>query len=199
MKTSSKELYLTFDDGPVSGPTDFVLNELEKADAKATFFCIGDNVNKHPEVFKKIIRQGHRIGNHTFHHLSGWKTKKEKYLENIRLCEAELTRFTQDLSRRNEQLITNNQQLFRPPYGRIKRSQIKLLTDFKIIMWDVLTHDYAESLSHDTCLKGSIAATRPGSIIVFHDSHKAEKNLTYVLPRFISHFKNLGYTFHSLA
>lgn len=199
MKTTSKELYLTFDDGPVSGPTDFVLDELKKVDAKGTFFCIGDNIKKHPQVFKKIVEQGHGVGNHTFHHLSGWKTKKEKYLENIRLCEDELTRQHQDFLGQSQRPKANGQHLFRPPYGRIKRSQIRLLTEYQIVMWDVLTHDYAKNLAPDTCLNGSIAATRPGSIIVFHDSLKAEKNLTYVLPRFINHFKNLGYTFHSLA
>jgi len=200
--TTNKDIYLTFDDGPVPGPTEFVLEELRKAEAKATFFTIGDNVKKHPEVFQKIIAQGHGVGNHTFHHLSGWKTKKLKYLENIQLCEDEMLQQSQGFvePRRSEALFgAKGQQLFRPPYGRIKRSQIKLLNDYRIVMWDVLTHDYAQGLSPETCLQGAIKATRPGSIVVFHDSIKAEKNMTYALPRYLSHFKNLGYSFKALV
>ncbi|HRI80224.1 MAG TPA: polysaccharide deacetylase family protein [Cyclobacteriaceae bacterium] len=192
IKTESKEIYLTFDDGPVPGPTEFVLDELKKNDAQATFFCIGDNVKKHPDVFQKITGQGHAVGNHTFHHLSGWKTKKGKYIENIRQCHEEIVRLHPDSFRMA-------QPLFRPPYGRIKRSQISLLKQYQIIMWDVLTHDYLQSLSPEDCLKGAIQATRPGSIVVFHDSLKAERNMKYALPRYLTHFKNLGFTFKVLS
>jgi len=187
--TPEKKLYLTFDDGPVPTVTEFVLTELEKAKAKATFFCIGDNVRKHPEVFRKIIKDGHAIGNHTFNHLKGWNTPVKTYVDNVKLCDNQLKADNSQLSI----------QLFRPPYGRIKRSQIKALKEYKIIMWDVLAHDYSKNISPDRCLKGSIAATRPGSIIVFHDSLKAEKNMSYALPRFLEHFSNKGFTFEGIT
>ena len=187
------------------GPTEFVLEELKNYGAKATFFCIGDNVKKHPDVFQKIMGQGHTIGNHTFHHLSGWKTKKHKYLENIRQCEDELTHQQNSFIAQSQDPRPNpdshrDQHLFRPPYGRIKRSQISLLKDqYAIVMWDVLTHDYAQNLSPETCLRGALQATRPGSIVVFHDSLKAEKNMKYALPRYLSHFKDLGFTFKAIV
>lgn len=183
-----KILFLTFDDGPVPGPTEFVLNELKKYNAKATFFCIGDNVRKNPAVFEKVLAEGHAIGNHTFNHLKGWSTSLQHYLENIDLCNTQLTTH-------NLQSIT----FFRPPYGRITNSQIKALkSQYQIVMWDVLTHDYSKTISTEQCLKGTIKATRPGSIIVFHDSLKAERNMMYVLPKFLDHFTNLGYKFKSL-
>jgi peptidoglycan/xylan/chitin deacetylase (PgdA/CDA1 family) len=192
IQNDKKELYLTFDDGPVPGPTEFVLDTLASRNIKATFFCIGDNIRKHPEVFKKIIKQGHVIGNHTFHHLNGWKTNLPKYLENIELCREEISKHTP---------LTINQQpltLFRPPYGRIMKKQIQSLTEYKIIMWDVLSVDYNKNLSKERCLHNTIRATRSGSIIVFHDSYKAEKNLTFALPAFIDHFIEQGFTFHTL-
>lgn len=193
MPAEAKELYLTFDDGPVPGPTEFVLEELKKRNLAATFFCIGDNVRKYPAIFQKIIEAGHSIGNHTFNHLSGWKTSTTDYLKNIRACDEQMV---QSFSAYREGNDKRN--LFRPPYGRITRSQVRSLKEYKIVMWDVLTHDYAKSLSSDQCLRGSIGATRPGSIIVFHDSVKAEKNMTYVLPRYIDHFLSEGYVFKSL-
>ena len=189
INTTEKELFLTFDDGPVPGPTDFVLETLQKFNCKATFFCIGDNVRKHPEVFQKVVDHGHAIGNHTFNHVSGWSTPLSGYLDNVRQCHTEL---------QNWQPATGNQQLFRPPYGRITRNQIKALNDYKIIMWDVLTIDYNKSVSPESCLKNSIRVTRPGSIIVFHDSVKAEGNLMYALPRYIEHFLEQGYSFKLL-
>jgi len=187
---SEKVLYLTFDDGPVPGPTEFVLEQLSRAKSKATFFCIGDNVSKNPGVFTRILDDGHTVGNHTFNHLSGWKTPLLGYVANVSQC--------------NEVMIGESGSrlkaidLFRPPYGRITRKQIASLQNYRIMMWDVLTNDYARNLSPEDCLKGSIAAARPGSIVVFHDSLKAEKNLTYVLPRFIDHFGSNGYTFRTL-
>ena len=187
--TDKKELYLTFDDGPVPGPTEFALETLRKYSAKATFFCIGDNVRKHPDLFKKILDDGHTIGNHTFNHLKGWSTSLEKYIDNVNLCENEF---------RNSRFETRNSKLFRPPYGRITRNQIKALNDYKIIMWDVLTIDYNKSISPESCLQNSIKATRPGSIIVFHDSLKAERNMTYALPRLMEYFIENGFTFNAL-
>lgn len=185
---TNKQIFLTFDDGPVPDQTEFVLTTLKSFNATGTFFCIGDNIRKNPEQFQKIIGAGHAVGNHTFNHMNGWRSSDEQYLDNIRLCE--------------EQLASNgvkNNRLFRPPFGRIKRSQIPKLKDYRIIMWDVLTFDYDRSLNADTCLKGAIKATRPGSIVVFHDSVKADKNMKYVLPKFVEHFANEGFQFKPLV
>jgi peptidoglycan-N-acetylglucosamine deacetylase len=187
INTPQKELYLTFDDGPLPGPTEFVLDVLRSASAKATFFCIGDNIKKHPRVFQRIIAEGHAIGNHTFNHINGWKSDVDRYLQNVALCEAAIGGPKETV------------RLFRPPYGRITRKQIQAMHGFRIIMWDVLTHDYSHALSPELCLRRSINATRNGSIIVFHDSLKAEKNMTYVLPAFIAHFSERGYSFKSLT
>ncbi len=192
IQNNRKELYLTFDDGPVPGPTEFVLDTLASRNVKATFFCIGDNIRKHPEVFKKIIERGHAVGNHTFNHLNGWKTNPQQYLKNIIECDDVIKPHLR---------TTNNEQrptLFRPPYGRITKKQVQSLSHYKIIMWDVLSVDYNKNLSKENCLHNTIRATRPGSIIVFHDSNKAEKNLTFALPAFIDHFLEQGFTFHSL-
>lgn len=187
MPSEAKNLYLTFDDGPIPGPTEFVLNVLASNTIKATFFCIGDNVRKHPEVFNRILGEGHAVGNHTFNHLSGWSTENSKYLQNIQAFETTIA----------DKLKSSL--LFRPPYGRIRRSQIKALSDFKIIMWDVLSFDFDKRLSPEKCLKKTIEATRQGSIIVFHDSLKAERNMSYALPRFVDHFLNAGFQFKTLA
>jgi peptidoglycan/xylan/chitin deacetylase (PgdA/CDA1 family) len=186
--TDKKELYLTFDDGPVPGPTDFVLETLRKYNCKATFFCIGDNVRKHPEIFNKVISEGHAIGNHTYNHVKGWSTPLNQYIANVEL-------FNQQLPLINGQWSIK---LFRPPYGRITRNQIKALRDYKIVMWDVLTSDYNPRLSPEKCLRNSIRATRPGSIIVFHDSVKAARNMSYALPRYVEHFLEQGYEFKAL-
>lgn len=185
--TNKNELYLTFDDGPVPGPTEYVLDTLKEYSVKATFFCIGDNVRKHPDVFNRIVDEGHAVGNHTFNHLKGWSTALKTYLDNVELCELEI---------RNSKSKSGNSKLFRPPYGRISKSQVTALKHYSIIMWDVLTADYQRSVSPESCLRNSIAATRPGSIIVFHDSLKAERNMTYTLPRYISHFLHRGYSFN---
>jgi peptidoglycan-N-acetylglucosamine deacetylase len=187
MPPENKSLYLTFDDGPIPGPTEFVLDELAKNKVKATFFFIGDNIRKHPGVFARVVEEGHTIGNHTFNHLSGWSNENSKYLDNIRQFETAVA------------ARMKSSFLFRPPYGRIKRSQIKALPGFKIIMWDVLSFDFNKNLAPEKCLRNTIAATRPGSIIVFHDSLKAERNMTYALPRFVDHFLQAGYQFKTLS
>jgi peptidoglycan-N-acetylglucosamine deacetylase len=188
--TTQADLFLTFDDGPVPGPTEFVLETLQTFGAKATFFCIGDNIRKHPEVFQRIAKDGHRVGNHTFNHLNGWRTRDKTYVENTTKCQQII-----DASLTERATVSA---LFRPPYGRIMRSQIALLKDYRIIMWDVLSRDYDARLSPERCLRKSTQATRRGSIILFHDSHKAERNLRYVLPRFIETFTGKGYSFRSL-
>ena len=181
-KPAGRCIFLTFDDGPIPVVTPYVLNILKQYQAKATFFCIGDNVSKHPGVFKQVKKDGHTIGNHTFNHLKGWVTENETYLQNFKQADRQL-----------------NTPLFRPPYGRIKRKQISLLKnarkDLKIIMWDVLSGDFDINLSPKDCLKNVLKHTEPGSIIVFHDSEKAFKRLEYVLPRALEAWSKQGYEF----
>lgn len=202
VETNAKEIYLTFDDGPIPGPTEFVLDTLKQFNAKATFFCIGDNIRKHPEIFQRIVTEGHAIGNHTFNHIKGWGTSTENYVSNVERCANEISK---TLPVTGYQLpTTGNQQpgtgfLFRPPYGRIRPKQIDALkAKYQIVMWDVLTSDYNQSQSPEACLKGSIRATRPGSIVVFHDSLKAERNMKYALPKYLEYFVKQGYTFKEL-
>ena len=180
--TTEKIIYLTFDDGPIPEVTPWVLDALKKYQAKATFFCIGDNVKKHPEIFQQIISEKHTIGNHTFNHLDGWKTKTKNYIRNIEQC--------------NELTQTK---LFRPPYGKIKPSQFSILnSQFSIIMWGVLSGDFDKKTSQEKCLKNTIENTKQGSIVVFHDSVKAKENLYYALPKFLSHFQQKGFSFKSI-
>lgn len=193
-RTSRKEIFLTFDDGPVPEVTEFVLDQLSKYNAKATFFCVGDNVRKHPEVFRKIMEGGHSFGNHTFNHLNGWETNNENYFENITECEKILSEVASCDSQKEVKV-----RLFRPPYGKIKRSQIKEVNKkYEIIMWDVLTGDYDAKFPANDCLKRSIKLTKPGSIIIFHDSIKAEKNVKEVLPKYLEYFSKEGFTFSAL-
>ncbi len=191
--TTEKELYLTFDDGPVSGPTEFVLETLANFNAKATFFCVGENIQKYPLVFKKMIQDGHAIGNHTFNHLNGWRTDTNTYIKNTKQCNEVITEHS-SVGETTSQSVP----MFRPPFGRITRHQISAMHNFRIIMWDVLSVDYNSRLSVEKCLKNTVQATRRGSIIVFHDSFKAERNLTYTLPRFVEHFSSLGFVFKAL-
>lgn len=184
---ADRQLYLTFDDGPVPGPTEYVLDTLASHKIKGTFFCIGDNVARYPELFRRVLEEGHAIGNHTFHHINGWRTTVEHYHEDVLACQREFQKHIQ-------QPVT----LFRPPYGRITRRQIRELSAFNIVMWDVLSLDYNQRLSQERCLNNTLSAVRPGSIIVFHDSYKAERNMMYALPRLIDYGLRHHYTFHSL-
>lgn len=180
------KIYLTFDDGPTPKITEWVLEELEKHNAKATFFCIGKNILKHPEILEKITNKGHSIGNHTFNHLNGWRTSTKEYLINTKLC---------------EDLISNLQsKIFRPPYGKIKPSQSKKLRQlgYKIIMWDVLSADFNANISPEKCLENVLKNVTSGSIIVFHDSIKAFSNLEYALPKSLKYLKEKGYVFENL-
>jgi peptidoglycan/xylan/chitin deacetylase (PgdA/CDA1 family) len=198
-RTSEKVLYLTFDDGPIPEVTEYVLDELDKYSAKATFFCVGDNVAKNSQVFKEIINRGHKIGNHTFNHLNGWKHETKSYLENISKGNEIILG---NLTPENEGAYlsgTSSKKLYRPPYGKIKKSQIKALTNtYEIVMWDVLTGDFDKNLSPEKCLHKAIKFTKNGSIIIFHDSLKALPNLQYALPGFLKYFKEAGYRFESL-
>jgi len=182
---TNKVIYLTFDDGPIPNVTDFVLKTLKAFNAKATFFCIGDNIVKHPEVYAKVVNAGHAIGNHTFNHLKGWNTDDETYIENTLKC----------------QFLTQTN-LFRPPYGRIKKSQISNLKsqipNLEIVMWDVLSGDFDTSLSPKKCYQNVIKNTENGSIIVFHDSLKAFDRLAYALPKVLKYFSEKGFTFSTL-
>ena len=187
---SEKKIYLTFDDGPIPKVTEWVLDLLKSEEIKATFFCIGDNIKKHPEVYKRILSEGHQTGNHTFNHLNGWKTNTKSYLGNFKLCETE-----------HLKLNTEHSFLFRPPYGKIKPSQSKAIRQlgYKIIMWDVLSYDFDPTISVEKCLENVISNTEQGSIIVFHDSLKAEKNLKYALPKAIQILKNKGFVFDVIS
>ncbi len=185
---SEKVIYLTFDDEPIPNLTEWVLDELKQFSAKATFFCVGDNIRKHPQIFSRILEEKHKVGNHTFNHLNGWETNDSEYLENIIRCDKSIDG--------NTDCFTD---LFRPPYGRIKKSQIKsILPQKEIIMWDVLSGDFSQSITPEKCLSQSIKHTQKGSIIVFHDNLKAENNLKYVLPRYLEHFSELGFKFKTL-
>jgi peptidoglycan/xylan/chitin deacetylase (PgdA/CDA1 family) len=180
-------VYLTFDDGPHPTITPWVLDLLKEFDAKATFFCIGNNVERYPDVYQEIINEGHAIGNHTHHHLNGWKTNDEKYIGDIVQA---------------AQVIKSN--LFRPPYGRIKNSQAKNITSAlqahngRIIMWDVLSADFDPSFSPEQCLQHVLDNTSNGSIIVFHDSEKAFNNLKYALPKTLESLKEEGFNFKKI-
>lgn len=183
------KVYLTFDDGPTPEITEWTLAQLKLYNAKATFFCIGDNVLKFPEIFQKVVNESHSIGNHTFNHLNGWKTNTEEYISNAKLYETEHCTLT-----------TEHCNLFRPPYGKIKPSQSKILRKqgYKIIMWDVISYDFDASITPEKCLENVLKNVQSGSIIVFHDSKKAFQNLEFVLPRTLQFLKEKGYVCEKL-
>lgn len=180
-----KLLYLSFDDGPHPAATPFVLDELKRYDARATFFCIGKNVQEYPQLYRRLLLDGHRVGNHTYDHLDGWRTDDKKYLENIRVA---------------AQWIDSD--LFRPPYGKITRWQSSLLRDapfnYKIVMWEVLSADFDNALSPERCARNVQRRARPGSIVVFHDSEKAFERLRIALPAVLKHFAAMGYRFEAI-
>lgn len=169
--------YLTFDDGPHPEVTPWVLDLLDEYKMKGTFFCVGDNAKKYPQIVHEIINRGHQLGNHTMHHLKGWSTENNQYFENIREC---------------AQWVDSN--LFRPPYGRIKTSQSKeIRKKYKIIMWSLLSLDFQKNLNKEAALNGLKNKTVPGSIVVFHDSEKAEINLKYLLPEYLKFLNQKKY------
>lgn len=182
IKTTEKKLFLTFDDGPIPEVTPEVLGILKKYNAKATFFCVGENVQKHPDVFKQIIAEGHSVGNHSFNHIKANKFTNEEYLANVAKA---------------DELIQSP--LFRPPYGRITPALAKTLgKKYRIYMWSVLTRDYEQNLSPEACLRIALNQSRKGSIIVFHDSLKASKNMLFALPRVLEYFGERGYYFEKI-
>lgn len=186
MPANEKSIYLSFDDGPHPIATPFVLEQLEKYNAKASFFCIGKNVVEHPEIYQQLISHGHTVGNHTMHHVNGWKTEDDLYLQNI--------------AQASMQIQSN---FFRPPYGRIKKSQIRKIRADKsmpqeIIMWDVLSGDFDTSISGQQCLNNVLKHSQAGSIVVFHDSAKAWDRLQVALPATLEYFTQKGFQFRAL-
>ena len=174
---NKKTVYLTFDDGPIPEATPMVLDILKQHNVRATFFCVGDNIKKHHGIFERVKKEGHTIGNHTFNHLDGWKKSVKEYADNVRTC---------------QELV--NSRLFRPPYGRITLKQYKHLErEYDIIMWDVLSMDYDKDLTAEECLELVKKHTRPGSIIVFHDSIKAKEKIPYLLPKTLEFIASEGY------
>jgi len=179
----NKIVYLTFDDGPAPEITEYVLELLNIYNAKATFFVVGNNVIKYPEIFNKIIENKHSIGNHTFNHLNGWKTQNEIYFEDIIRC---------------NELINSN--LFRPPHGKLKISQYNHLKNhYKIILWSIISYDFDEKLSWKECFSNVIKHIEPGSIIVFHDSLKASKRLLFLLPELLKLLSEMEYQFDKIV
>ena len=179
MPAEGQKIYLTFDDGPVPEVTPKVLSILSHYDAKATFFCVGDNVQKYPQLFTSIKDAGHAVGNHTFNHIQAWKTPAGDYLSNVDAC---------------WQLF--NSRLFRPPHGQLTPWLVHQLSQhFKIILWSVLTGDFDQRLSPEKCADNALRHTKPGSVVVFHDSVKASKNMLHALPVFLEHFTSCGSEF----
>jgi peptidoglycan/xylan/chitin deacetylase (PgdA/CDA1 family) len=176
--TSRREVFLTFDDGPIPGVTPLVLDILNRYNVKATFFCVGENVQKHPDVFSLLKSGGHVVGNHTFHHLKAWKSTREEYLSDVEQANA---------------LVGSS--LFRPPHGQLnRRIAAHLKRKYKIVMWSALTGDYNQNLDGEQCLAHAIKHTRPGAIIVFHDSLKARQRMEYALPLYIEYCLSEGYS-----
>ncbi len=202
MNVADKVLYLTFDDGPHPTATPFVLKELKKYNAKATFFCIGKNVVEQPKIYQQILDEGHAVGNHTYNHVNGWKTNNQLYIQDIAAA---------------AKVIDSN--LFRPPYGRITRFQASMLSDlskvksekadienltfnfspFKIIMWDVLSADFDTKITPQKCLENVVLHAKVGSIVLFHDSSKAWDRMSYALPKVLEHFSREGYRFEKIS
>ncbi len=182
MPSDENKIYLTFDDGPHPEITPLVLSLLDNYNAKATFFCVGENVKKHPETFEFLKQKGHAVGNHSHNHLNGWKTANKDYYKNVELA---------------NKLIDSK--LFRPPYGRISPSQIKhLKKDYKIIMWSALSYDFDARVSKKECLERSIKNSTAGTIIVFHDSEKAKEKMLFALEGYLKHFSKRGIEFCAL-
>lgn len=185
IKTNENNIYITFDDGPHPTITPVVLDELKKYNAKATFFCIGKNVALYPDVYQRIIDEGHAVGNHTQNHLNGWKSDDSVYLNDILEAKKHI-----------------DSTLFRPPYGRISNFQIKQLVKekfkLKVVMWSVLSGDFDKNILNEDCVNNVILNAKSGSIVVFHDSEKAQEKMLFALPKVLRYFSQLGYNFESI-
>jgi len=186
MTDKEKKLYITFDDGPHPAITPFVMEQLKKYNAKATFFCIGDNVDKYPETYRLYEQQGHITGNHTQHHINGWKSSDEIYLNDIAAAS-----------------VSVKSNLFRPPYGRMKKSQVKKILQrepkMKIVMWNILAGDWVPDLKPEKCYQRIKKKITTGDIIVLHESDKSWERMSYVLPRLLEDFSRLGFSFHAIT
>ena len=175
-KSEEKTVYLTFDDGPTPGVTRWVLDQLSEYDAKATFFCLGKNVELYPSIFEKILKEGHAVGNHTYNHLDSWKASRKFFLEDIERC---------------DQVFSSK--YFRPPYGKLKPGIRTVIREkYEIVMWDVMAYDFDQSISSEQCLSNVLDNVKTGSIIVLHDSIKAEKHIRYALPKILKEFSRRG-------
>ena len=181
--TAEKKLYLTFDDGPIPVVTPWVLEQLASYNARATFFCVGANIEKHPAIYQQVLEAGHAVGNHTFNHLNGWATATRDYLQNVVDCQQKM-----------------DTTLFRPPYGRLRPSQAKQLQQqYKIVLWDVIAGDFDPSITGEDCWKNIVNYASNGSIIVLHDSKKSWERLEFVLPKLLEHYTNLGFGFEAIT
>jgi peptidoglycan/xylan/chitin deacetylase (PgdA/CDA1 family) len=194
VNTYEKTIYLTFDDGPTPKITDWVLDQLAAFNAKATFFCIGKNIEENPKIFRRLQEEGHGIGNHTHNHLKGWATNTKDYLANVKEC----NKVMMEYSNSKFQIPNSNAyKLFRPPYGRIKIKQLKAIQDlgYKIVMWNVLPVDWSKGITPEACASYVLNNAKSGSIVVFHDSVKASRNMQYALPKVLQHFTEKGFIF----
>ncbi len=218
MPQDQKIIYLTFDDGPTPEITHWTLTILKEYNAKATFFCIGNNIEEHPQIFNDILKEGHAVGNHTFSHPKGWTTTSDVYVDQVKktqdIIDYQVSNSKLQIPNSKFQTPNANQSkgspivnhkstivnLFRPPYGQItpKQGRRLLALGYEIIMWDILAFDWKDSISEEQCAKNVISKARPGSIIVFHDSLKASRNMMYALPKVLHHFNEAGYKFERL-
>ena len=187
-KNKNKTVYLTFDDGPSPEITSFVLDELKKFNAKATFFCIGDKMERYPEILKEVIGQGHVIGNHTYHHVDAWKISREEYLQEIIKTEAVI------------KLYTQTKKIFRPPYGHITPLRLHLIKKqgFKVILWTSIAGDFKRDINTEKVIKKLSSQTKTGDILVFHDSEKAGDNLKKILPELLINLNEKGFKLETL-
>src|SRR5580704_6305199 len=178
--TDEPTIYITFDDGPHPTATPYALEQLERYNAKATFFCVGNNVTKYPVVYDEILKSSHTTANHTYNHMNGWKTDNNTYLQNIKKAEEHI-----------------NSKLFRPPYGIIRSSQVRMLKqndpNWKIIMWNILSGDFDREITPQQCLDNVLKYIKPGSIVLFHDSEKAWNRMSYALPKVLEHCQKQGW------
>lgn len=198
MPKNEKCLYLTFDDGPTPEITPWTLELLKSYNAKATFFCTGNNIEQYPQIFDSIIKEGHVVGNHTYSHPQGWTTNGDSYVDQVVTTQSNIERRIADANDKIQS--APYPKLFRPPYGKITPQQGKRLMalDFKIIMWDILSFDWKASLTPDQCADNVISKAGNGSIIVFHDSEKASKNMKWALAKTLEHFSGNGFEFRSI-
>ena len=205
LSTGAPAVYLTFDDGPIPEETPWVLEQLAAFGARATFFCVGQNLERYPDIARAALAAGHRLGNHTHHHRSAWATSRPEYLADVARCQYTLNELLAS-SARQPGAATHSalsaapaRLLFRPPYGRLTWPLLRALRPAqRVIMWSVLTRDYDPALSPESCLRLALAAIRPGDIVVFHDSHKASARLRFVLPRVLAHLAGQGFQFPTL-